>query len=162
MASNTTDNPTQRYVLAGIFLLITLFASYRYASAGTTGTGIAAAAGGGGIASLGASSGGGCCGGGGNSAPVTGTATLEGGVQKITVSAAGGFNPNTIKLKAGVPTEITFKDGSGCTGQVISQQLNFAEDISQGPKTVKLPALSAGSYQFSCGMQMVFGTIEVS
>lgn len=112
---------------------------------------------------------GGCCGGGSatnvdgvTGATVEGAAKLEGGVQKISVDVSTGtYNPNIIKLKAGVPAEVTFANGTGCTGQVQSQALNFSADMSGGPATVKLPALKAGTYTFYCGMQMVFGKIVV-
>jgi plastocyanin len=97
------------------------------------------------------------------SGPVTeGSAVVAGGVQKIDVDVTGVYTPNTIKLKAGVPTELTFKGGQGCTVVVHSDQLGFREDLSSGPKTVKLAALQPGTYPFSCGMNMVFGKIVVN
>lgn len=91
-----------------------------------------------------------------------GAAKVTGDAQTISVDVSQGFyQPNVLKLKAGVPAEITFGQGSGCTGQVMSKDLNFFEDINAGPKTVKLPALQPGEYTFSCGMQMVFGKIVV-
>jgi hypothetical protein len=126
----------------------------------TSGTGVAAS---GGTAAA-SSSGGGCCGGGaGANAPaVKKSATVSGGVQKISVDLSKGYyDPNTIQLKAGVPAEITFGQASGCTGIVQSQQLGFSEDLSAGPKTVKIAALQPGTYQFACGMSMVTGTIVV-
>jgi plastocyanin domain-containing protein len=71
------------------------------------------------------------------------------------------YNPNTIKLKAGVPAEITFSQAQGCTQVVQSTDLGFSEDLSAGPKTVKLQGLQPGTYAFSCGMNMVFGKIVV-
>jgi len=109
-----------------------------------------------------------CC---GSSAPtengITGdeaaaAATVEGDVQRISVDLSKGYyDPNVIELKAGVPAEITFGQSSGCTGQVLSEELGFYEDLSTGAKTVKLPALEPGEYAFSCGMQMVYGKIVV-
>jgi plastocyanin len=110
-------------------------------------------------------SGGGCCGSGTQAPPSAAepkSATVTGGVQKISVDVSKGYyDPASIVLKAGVPAEITFSQGSGCTGQVVSEDLNFSEDISAGAKTVKLPALTAGQYTFHCGMNMVSGTITV-
>jgi plastocyanin len=169
---------------------IALFGSYRFAQArgnaaqasGTAiaaaatgaagagaanGTGAVAGAGGccgGGSAAAGTASGaGGCCGGGAKNAPATSKqAAVAGSVQKISVDVSKGYyDPSTIQLKAGVPAEITFGQGSGCTGTVQSQQLGFSEDISAGPKTVKLAGLQPGTYQFACGMNMVFGSIVV-
>lgn len=90
-----------------------------------------------------------------------GTAEASGGVQKISVDVSQGYNPNEIVLKAGIPAEITFGQSSGCTAVVQSTDLGFEEDLTTGPKTVKLQGLAAGTYAFACGMDMVRGTIVV-
>jgi Cupredoxin-like domain len=181
MAMNKNTGSTAsglRYAIVAAFIIIAFFASFSYAqsrnagastvtgvasaststaaAAGTAGTtGVAGAAGG--------TAAGGCCGGGGaSSAPIAGTAQVTGGVQKISVDlSSGSYNPNVLNLQAGVPAEITFGQSSGCTGQVQSQQLGFAEDLTSGAKTVKLGALQPGTYSFACGMNMVSGTIVV-
>ena len=131
---------------------------------GAKGAGAAtgAAAGSGAVAGAPARGGGGCCGGGAKGPAVTKSASVAGNVQKITVDLSKGYyDPSTIELKAGVPAEITFGQGSGCLGQVQSQQLGFFEDLTSGAKTVQVPALQAGTYQFTCGMGMVSGSIVV-
>ncbi|HEY5549011.1 MAG TPA: cupredoxin domain-containing protein [Coriobacteriia bacterium] len=182
-------SPAARWALILALAALAFFASYRYASArsatpastlaATPGAAVVAStpAGAGGccggkstaaVASNGAStasSGGGCCGG-GATAPASATkpkaAAVAGDVQKISVDVSKGYyDPSTIQLKAGVPAEITFSQASGCTGQIQSADLGFSEDLSTGPKTVKLGALKAGTYSFYCGMQMVFGSIVV-
>ena len=109
-----------------------------------------------------------CCGTGAPTAngitgdPVEGVATRTGDVQTIDVDLSTGiYNPNVIVLEAGVPAEVTFGQSSGCTGQVMSKDLGFFEDLTTGAKTVKLPALEPGEYAFECGMSMVFGKIVV-
>lgn len=108
---------------------------------------------------------GGCCGG-GPAAGTTfeGTAEIAGGIQRITVDTSSGYyQPNYITLAAGVPAEITFKQASGCLSEVLSQGLRFDEDLTRGDKTVQIDGalLKPGTYSFSCGMGMVFGTIIV-
>lgn len=152
-----------RYALIAVLAAVAFFGAYRFASAssqqGASG-GFAAAASGLLPAASGAAGGDGCCGGGG--APVEGAATVEGDVQKIAVDlSTGSYNPNIIKLKAGVPTEITFGASGGCTASVQSADLGFNEDLTSGPKTVKLGALQPGTYNFACGMNMVTGQIVV-
>lgn len=94
--------------------------------------------------------------------PSEGRATREGDVQRISVDLSQGYyDPNVVVLEAGVPAQITFGQSSGCTAQVMSEQLGFFEDLTGGPRTVNLPALEPGEYAFSCGMQMVFGKIVV-
>lgn len=112
--------------------------------------------------------GGSCCGSGKPTAGgVTGSqdaaaAQRSGAVQRITVdSSSGTYAPNVVKLKAGVPAEITFTQTSGCTAIVASEDMNFRVDTSNGPQTVKLPALAKGTYGFHCGMNMVFGKVVV-
>ena len=91
------------------------------------------------------------------------TAAVSRGVQKLDVRVLGSsYDPTNISLKAGVPAEITFSQASGCTGSVQSSQLGFNEDLTSGPKTVKLKGLAPGTYGFACGMGMVSGRIIVS
>ena len=188
MTTNQTTKKTDlpRWIAVGVFILIAFFGAYRFAAAqsGRTssqvnGAALAAAstqtAVNGSVAlppnstsSGGSGSGsGGCCGngqppaGGVTGTETPGTATLSGGVQKISVDVTTVYNPNVIKLKAGVPAEITFSGAQGCTGYVQSQDLGFQEDLTSGPKTVKLAGLNAGTYSFACGMNMVFGKIVV-
>lgn len=168
--NTSANNTVARYVVIAALIAVAFFASYRFANA-TSGTpqtafndyaatqaGYDSAVAGDATGGCGA---GGCCGG-GSSEAIEGAATLDAdGIQRISVDAATGYNPNVIRLAAGVPAEITFSEAYGCMAQVMSQELNFFEDLQTGPKTVSLPALEAGTYSFSCGMEMVFGSIVV-
>lgn len=165
-----------QYLIVGGLIVAAFFGAYRFATArsaqqSVTGAGAQGASGA--QASVGAPAGGApacaCCSGSGaptvdgvSGDPVEGAAEQAGGVQSITVEISGGvYSPNIIKLKAGVPAKITFGQSSGCTGQVVSQDLGFQEDLTAGPRTVELPSLKPGTYAFSCGMAMVFGKIVV-
>jgi len=168
-------NSRKLVIVLGLALIAFLF-SYNFAVAksagGGTGGGLLAGAvpaagggcgmSGGAGAAGGAGGGGGCCGGGGG-APVEGATTVEGSVQKIAVdTSAGSFNPNVIKAKAGVPIELTFSQApGGCLSGVLFPDFNINEDLTAGPKTVTLPALEPGEYQFFCQMQMVSAKIVV-
>ena len=94
---------------------------------------------------------------------VEGAAAVEGDVQRISVDATNGYDPNIIRLTAGVPAEITFSQASGCLAEVMSEDLDFYADLTSGPQTIRLEAgvLQPGEYSFSCGMRMIFGTIIV-
>lgn len=98
----------------------------------------------------------------GTDAPAAQAATTENGVQKIAVKVGFDYAPGVIRLKAGVPAEITFSEAQGCTSVVQSSDLGFQEDLSTGAKTVKIKALQPGTYGFACGMDMVRGQIVVS
>ena len=173
MSNTSTPKATSmnRTILIAVLAIAAFFGAYRFASATSaqaSGTGALAALGSSGLAgaaggadAAGAPAGGGCCGSGGG-APIEGAAKVEGDVQKIDVDlSSGSYNPNVIKLKAGVPAEITFGQSGGCTASVQSADLGFNEDLTSGPKTVKLEGLAAGTYSFACGMNMVTGQIVV-
>lgn len=165
-----TTNALLRWSVVAAVAAVALFGSYSFAVArsGAKAAPRTAAAGGTGVAATAAgpnaSSGGcACCGGAGAAGPATtGQAAVSGDVQRISVDVSKGYyDPSTIELKAGVPAEITFSASSGCTAQVQSADLGFSADLTGGPATVKLPALTAGTYGFACGMNMVFGEIVV-
>lgn len=164
------DNRTGSMVIVAGLVFAAFMFSYNYAASQATAAGgsplvplgsAQGAAGGGCGMSGGSGGGGGCCGGGG--APVEGATTVEGDVQKLTVdTSAGSFNPNIIKAKAGVPVELTFTQApGGCLSGVMFPDFQVQEDLTSGEKTVKLPALEAGEYQFFCQMQMISGTLVV-
>jgi len=180
--SDTTtirSNDRTRWVLVWVLVLVAFFGAYRFATAGTRQASTVpaaqtfadpaspAAVPAGGSGDSAAAPACACCGGGaptenGLTGPkVEGAAVVEAGVQRISIDVSGVYNPNSVKLKAGVPAEITFSQSDGCTQYVDSADLGFSEDLSGGPKTVKLQGLQPGTYAFYCGMQMVFGQIIV-
>jgi len=91
-----------------------------------------------------------------------GTAKEAGSVQRISVGLAKGYyDPSIIHAKAGLPLEISFGQGSGCLGSVLIPDFSVNQDLTNGGAVVKLPAMKAGEYSFSCGMRMVYGKIVV-
>lgn len=85
-------------------------------------------------------------------------------VQKVNVNVAGGYEPSVINLKQGVPAEITFTrtNAQGCLDVVHSNDLNFEESLPiDEPKTVTIATDKPGEFNFSCGMDMFHGTINI-
>lgn len=72
-----------------------------------------------------------------------------------------GYDPEVITAKAGVPIKLTVAQGEGCAAGFLMPSLRVDADNSAGPAVVDLPALEPGSYQFTCGMAMVAGTLVV-
>ena len=171
--TKTTKNDTLRWVMIIGLVLVAFFGAYRFASARSQAANAASqpavATGAAGTADAATGEPAcACCGTGGaptengiTGPPLEGAAVVEGDVQKIAVDVSTVYNPNVIKLKAGVPAEITFSQSQGCTQFVESPDLGFSEDLGAGPKTVKIADPQPGTYAFSCGMQMVFGQIVV-
>ena len=92
--------------------------------------------------------------------------------QKVEVSDAdlvitvenGTYTPSQIKVPAGRATEIKFmrKDQSPCSEMLLIPDIQVSETLSINKlKTIHLPALAAGEYEFHCQMQMYRGQITV-
>ncbi|MFA5844456.1 MAG: cupredoxin domain-containing protein [Coriobacteriia bacterium] len=93
-------------------------------------------------------------------AATSGETVIADGVQSIHVDVSTGvFVPSTIIAKTDVPLKITYSQGSGCISKVMFKQFGIVTDISRGGTTVKIPALHAGEYPYSCGMEMIFARI---
>lgn len=91
-------------------------------------------------------------------------AQQNGQTQEVTVTVDGGYTPNTVVLKQGVPARIIFhrNDPSNCLSHVvfpdfgINQELPLHQDFPIAIDTSK-----AGSYHYACGMNMFFGKVVV-
>jgi hypothetical protein len=82
-------------------------------------------------------------------------------VQRVSVHVTDGYDPDTIIVAAGIPSELTFSEGHGCLGRVVFDALGIEADLENGGKVVRLPALTAGIYPFRCGRDIVHGTLIV-
>lgn len=77
----------------------------------------------------------------------------------------GVYQPTRLKVPAGKPLAIHFlrKDASPCAATVVFSALNISEELPLNQKkTIHLPALTPGSYSFTCQMQMYRGELIVS
>ena len=95
-----------------------------------------------------------------NKPPVKGgVLTQQAGVQRLTVdTSSGDFVPGDFKVKVGVPVELEFGPGKGCTARITFPSLNVDQDLTQGA-VVRLPALKAGTYSYNCGSGSPSGTL---
>ena len=76
----------------------------------------------------------------------------------------GTYSPSRIKVPAGRAVEISFlrKDPSPCAETLLIPDLQVSDTLPLNKKkTIFLPALAAGEYDFHCQMQMYRGQIRV-
>ena len=86
------------------------------------------------------------------------------GVQKVEIVVDGGYKPEVVQLKAGVPAEVTFlrKSSSSCFDEVLLPDFGQQAKLPVNqPYTFNLHPDKPGSFTYSCGMHMFFGKIEV-
>jgi plastocyanin len=105
------------------------------------------------------------CGGKADMSPVEAAATLQDGVQTADIRIQGGaYSPNTISAKAGIPVRVTFTasmPATGCVAQPTFKALSKSCSAKDGPGTIELGSLQAGTYEFSCKMGSVGGRLVV-
>ncbi|TQJ92476.1 heavy metal translocating P-type ATPase [Streptomyces sp. SLBN-31] len=93
-----------------------------------------------------------------------GSARLEGGVQRVEVTVRGGYSPDVIKVRQGVPVELVFdrQEAGECTSRVVFPDLKVGAGLpAHSRTTVRVIPDRPGSYGFACGMNMIHGTLVV-
>src|SRR6266536_2691910 len=92
------------------------------------------------------------------------TAVLAGGVQRLEVTVKGGYSPEVIRVRQGVPVELTFdrQESGDCTSRVVFPDLQVSAALPAVQRTtVRLAPSRVGSFGFACGMNMIHGTLIV-
>ncbi|MGW5690938.1 heavy metal translocating P-type ATPase [Streptomyces asiaticus] len=92
------------------------------------------------------------------------TATVEGGVQRVGITVRGGYSPNVIRVRQGMPVELVFdrQESGECTSRVVFPDLRISAGLPAHTRTtVRLRPDKVGSFGFACGMNMVHGTLLV-
>ncbi|HET9139283.1 heavy metal translocating P-type ATPase [Actinophytocola sp.] len=92
------------------------------------------------------------------------TAHLAGGVQRVEVTVRGGYSPDVIQVRQGVPVEMVFdrQESGDCTSRVVFPELQLSAALPAFERTtVHLTPNQVGSFGFACGMNMIHGTLIV-
>lgn len=90
---------------------------------------------------------------------------IQNGVQQITVLAqSNGYTPNQFTVKAGVPVQLTVqtKDAFSCASTFVFRPFSIAFQLAPNDSRVAMfTPMQPGAYQFTCGMGMYKGVMEV-
>ena len=92
------------------------------------------------------------------------SATQLGNVQEVTVTVKGGYLPDLVRVRQGVPLRIVFdrQESGECTSRVVFPDFALNTSLSAyGQTTVELLPDRAGEFGFACGMNMVHGKLIV-
>lgn len=98
------------------------------------------------------------------SKPKSRKATTAGGVQEVSVTVDGGYEPSQIVVQAGQPVRLNFdrKDPSSCLEEVRFPDFRIAQDLPLNQVTpIEFTPNKPGRYEFTCGMNMFRGVVEV-
>ena len=86
------------------------------------------------------------------------------GVQEVTITVDGGYEPARVVVSAGQPVRLNFmrRDRSSCLEKVVLPDFQIAQDLPLDRVTsVEFTPKQPGNYTFTCGMNMFRGVIEV-
>ena len=91
----------------------------------------------------------------------TGATTDARGIQRVRIEVKGGYTPSVIRVRAGVPVQLDFyrDEISGCTEEVVLPDFGIRTYLPAHRTTPVTITPAAGTYEFTCGMSMVRGTI---
>ena len=83
-------------------------------------------------------------------------------IQKITLGFNGNYFPNTIKVKQGIPVEITLDNSvRGCFRTFVIRDLGVKKTSSSPSDVISFTPNKKGTFIYACGMHMGTGTIVV-
>jgi plastocyanin domain-containing protein len=82
----------------------------------------------------------------------------------VIVVENGTYTPARIRLAANQAAELHFlrKDASPCSEMLLLPELEISESLPMNKsKSIKLPPMAEGEYDFHCQMQMYRGVLKV-
>ncbi len=91
-------------------------------------------------------------------------AEIHGRTQEVAIVVKGGYSPDLIRVRQGVPLRLVFdrQEGSDCTSRVVFPDFQVSKTLPAFQKTVvEFTPDRTGEFQFACGMNMVHGRLLV-
>jgi len=92
------------------------------------------------------------------------TGSSSGGVREVPIEVLGGYSPAVIRAKAGERVRLVFdrRETSSCSEELVLPDFGVRRFLPAHEKTVvEVTPERAGTYEFTCGMGMLRGRLEV-
>ena len=89
---------------------------------------------------------------------------LPSGAQEVTIVVEGGYRPDSIVAKKGVPLKLVFdrRESNPCSDEIVLPEFGIRRPLPAREKTViEVVPEREGEFPFSCGMNMLHGKIRV-
>lgn len=93
-----------------------------------------------------------------------GETELRGDVQEVEIRVKGGYSPDLIRVREGVPLRLLFdrQESGDCTERVVFPDFRVSKHLPAFQRTaVELVPERSGRFPFACGMNMVHGELLV-
>lgn len=91
-------------------------------------------------------------------------AQVKGNVQEIEITVKGGYSPDVIRVKKGIPLRLIFdrKEAGDCSSRVVFPDFHVSKTLPAFARTtLEFTPDKAGEFGFACGMNMLHGTLIV-
>jgi P-type Cu+ transporter len=91
-------------------------------------------------------------------------AEFAGDRQQVRIAVKGGYSPNLIRARAGVPLQLIFdrQETGDCTSRVVFPDFGVSRSLAPfSTTTVEFTPDRSGEFGFACGMNMVHGKLVV-
>jgi plastocyanin domain-containing protein len=84
-------------------------------------------------------------------------------VEDVTILVRGGYQPSRIRVRAGRPVRLIFdrQESASCSDEVVFPAFGIRRFLPPFEKTaIEILPEQRGTYDFTCGMSMLHGTLE--
>lgn len=86
-------------------------------------------------------------------------------MREIEVVVERGYHPGRVAIAPGESVRLKFvrREAGGCSRELVVPALGIRRELPQGTEVaIDLPALAPGEYAFTCGMNMLRGSLVVA
>ncbi|WP_324679229.1 cupredoxin domain-containing protein [Hymenobacter sp. GOD-10R] len=94
----------------------------------------------------------------------TSAVSSSGGVQEVAITVKGGYSPDVIEVERGKPVQLSFyrAEENSCSEELLFPDFNIRRDLPAFKTTlVELLPQQVGTFDFTCGMGMLRGSLVV-
>lgn len=96
--------------------------------------------------------------------PAVAAVAAPGGVQRVHIVVHGGYSPAAVRVKAGVPVRLEFErtETSSCSEEVVLGDFGIRRHLpAHRTTTIEFTPDRSGRFEYTCGMGMLRGVLEV-
>jgi len=91
-------------------------------------------------------------------------AAVRDGLQEVDITVKGGYSPDLIHVRQGVPLRLNFdrQESGDCTSRVVFADFGASKTLPAfATTTLEFTPDKVGEFDFACGMNMIHGTLVV-
>jgi Cu+-exporting ATPase len=84
--------------------------------------------------------------------------------QEATIVVSGGYDPDVVIAKKGVPLTLVFdrRESNPCSDEVVIPEFGIRQPLAANAQTrIRVVPVRAGEFPFACGMNMLHGLLRV-